>query len=721
MKTLLLCLLTVTASYNAFSQQIIGRVKDKNNRPLEGASVSLAGTADGATADSAGRFSFPTRATGALHLVISYIGYKPKQQPVQLNVPVEITLDKDPATLAPVVVSAGSFTAGDQSKGAVMTAMDVISVAGNGGDVANAVRTLPGAQQIGEREGLFVRGGTGQETRQFVDGTLVPQPYFVTLPGLPQFNRISSPFLFDGIIFSSGGYSAVYGQGLSGALIMETQDLPEKSSAVIGISPMVAVAGVQRLARNKRSSFSLNTRYMTWQYYARLVPQNPEYAKGPAYSVTEANLRARTGKTGMLKVYANFGYNQTGLYRDDIDSAGLKNKFEAQDRNLYVNISHRSTPGKNWRLDLATAFHHNSTDIHRSLTDAQKNPVFIPDTPFRQKENYYNGTATFWQAKGVVSRYFTGNHVLKAGGEVQAGEQDHLYAGFAEMEWKLYHSLALRTGLRYEYSTILRDAVLAPRISMAYRLGDGSQLNAAYGVFYQKAETRYLLAAPYLPQAKASHYILNYLRHSSGRLFRAELFYKQYYRLLKTAPHLDMSGSGHARGVEFFWRDKKSVQGLDYWVSYSYLHTERNHLDFPKMMAPSFASPHTLTVVAKRFFEPIRTSVNISYALAAGRPYYDISAKGVLRDKGTAKTYNVLNLGLAHMLSLFPKWKEKDFTVIAAGINNVLGTRQVFGYEYSYNGQRRMPVTLPATRNFFIGIFMSLGIDRTDDFLNENL
>ncbi|WP_119080840.1 TonB-dependent receptor [Chitinophaga alhagiae] len=714
-------LLAITASYNAFSQQIIGRVTDKNGHPLEGAGVAIAGTVDGATTDSTGAFRFQTRAGGALRLQVSYLGYKTREMPIQAGIPVTVKLERDPATLEPVVVSAGSFMAGDKSKGAVMTAMDVVSVAGNGGDVANAVRTLPGAQQIGEREGLFVRGGTGLETRQFIDGTLVPQPYFASLPGLPQFNRISSPFLFDGIVFSSGGYSALYGQGLSGALVLETQDLPDKSSAVIGISPMVAVAGVQRLAPNKRSSFSLNTRYMTWEYYARLVPQNPEYAEGPAYSITEANLRAKTGKTGLLKVYANFGYHHAGLYRKDVDSTALRNGFMSEDRNLYVNISHRSTPGKHLRLDLAGAFNHNATDIRKTVTDAFKHPVHIPHAPYLRKEGDSSVTDNFAQARAVLSRYFPGNQVLRAGGEVQLGWHDELYAAFAEMEWTLTTSLALRTGLRFEHSRLLRDAVLAPRLSLAYRLGNGSQLNAAYGVFYQKADNPYLLAHPEMPQARATHYILNYLRHGNNRLFRAELFYKQYDRLLKTTGQPAMNGSGHAEGFEFFWRDKKSIPLLDYWVSYSYLHTKREHLNYPGMLAPSFAAPHTLSVVAKRFFEPIRTSVNLSYAYAAGRPYYDISATGQLRDKGTTKAYSVLNLSLAHMLSLFPQWKEKDFTVIAFGVNNVLGTKQVFGYEYSFNGANKVPLTLPATRNFFIGIFMSLGIDRTEDYLNENL
>ena len=32
-----------------------------------------------------------------------------------------------------------------------------------------------------------------------------------------------------------------------------------------------------------------------------------------------------------------------------------------------------------------------------------------------------------------------------------------------------------------------------------------------------------------------------------------------------------------------------------------------------------------------------------------------------------------------------------------------------------------MPVTQPATRSYYISLFMSFGIDRRDDFINEKL
>jgi hypothetical protein len=131
--------------------------------------------------------------------------------------------------------------------------MDAMTVAGNGGDIANSLRSLPGTQTVGEKEGLFVRGGTSEEAKQFIDGTLMKSPNYASVPGIMQPARVN-PFLFKGILFNTGGYSALYGGALSSALILETVDLPDKSSASLHIFPMTVGTGFQNLGANQTYS-----------------------------------------------------------------------------------------------------------------------------------------------------------------------------------------------------------------------------------------------------------------------------------------------------------------------------------------------------------------------------------------------------------------------------------------------------------------------------------
>ena len=220
-------------------------------------------------------------------------------------------LQPEEKELEPVVVSAGSFEASDKAKGASLTPMDAMTVAGNGGDIANSLRSLPGTQQIGDKEGLFVRGGTSEEAKQFVDGTLMPSANYGSVPGILQPARVN-PFLFKGILFNTGGYSALYGEALSSALILESVDLPDKSSASLHIFPMSAGIGFQNLAANKKSSYGINTTYGSYALYNKVVKQTPDFSHAPEYIETDANFRIKTSNTGILKFYTNYGYNHTG-------------------------------------------------------------------------------------------------------------------------------------------------------------------------------------------------------------------------------------------------------------------------------------------------------------------------------------------------------------------------------------------------------------------------
>ncbi|HTF21631.1 MAG TPA: hypothetical protein VK658_26310 [Chryseolinea sp.] len=185
------------------------------------------------------------------------------------------------------------------------------------------------------------------------------------------------------------------------------------------------------------------------------------------------------------------------------------------------------------------------------------------------------------------------------------------------------------------------------------------------------------------------------------------------------------TGEGYARGIELFFRDKKTIKDIDYWVSYTYLDTKRDFSNYPYSLAPSFSTPHTVSIATKKFFPDINLSVNAAYFFSTGRPYYHIASDGEgnskLVDNGNTRIYNALNLHVAYLLSFFKKWKQPDFSGIALGVNNLLGADQVFGYNYSHDGTNKVPITLPATRTYYMGLFFNFGIDRRDDVLNQNI
>ena len=215
----------------AFGQAVISGKVFSNKQPVPGASITLKDTYDGTTSDSSGNFKFSTTEKGDHIIIITAVSYRPYEQRISLtNQPVslEISLKEEVTELNAVVVTAGTFEAGDKKRAAVLSSIDIATTAGSNADISAALKTLPGTQQVGEQEGLFVRGGAGYETKQYIDGNLVNNPYFSSVPDIASRGRFS-PFLFKGTVFSTGGYSAMYGQALSSVLLLESIDLPEKS------------------------------------------------------------------------------------------------------------------------------------------------------------------------------------------------------------------------------------------------------------------------------------------------------------------------------------------------------------------------------------------------------------------------------------------------------------------------------------------------------------
>jgi hypothetical protein len=728
-----------SANYCLAQATIKGVVTDNRRHPLGEASVYIKGTANAATTDSTGHFAFTVNAKGVLAIVASYIGFKESELQIDVNDPVveiNFTLQPEEKALEPVVVSAGSFEASDKAKGASLTPMDAMTVAGNGGDIANSLRSLPGTQQIGDKEGLFVRGGTSEEAKQFVDGTLLQRPNYGSVPGIMQPARLN-PFLFKGVLFNTGGYSALYGQALSSVLVLETIDLPDKSSASLHIFPMSVGAGFQNLTRNKRSSYGINANYGSYALYNEVVKQKPDFFHSPEYMEADANFRIRTGKTGMLKFYTNYGYNHTGIRNANVDSSGLLSSFETKGPNLYANLSYRGLLPNEWKIDAGLAYNYNKQVITNKLLDDNYNQLFFPYLPFYKQNNTLNTSSNFAEARIVLTKMGSHNQALRLGAEHFYSNdgynsndsltvlKDGLTALFAESDVYIAKNIAAKIGVRAENSSLLNKINLAPRISVAYRLNDGGQVNLAYGIFYQKPELVYLVQNRVLSYTQATHYIINYQKKENNRLLRVEAYYKKYKDLVTTEPVTENDGSGYARGIELFFRDKRTFKNFDYWVTYTYLDTKRKFLNYPYALQPNFATPHTASLAVKRFFQDINLSANLSYTLATGRPYYniqnDVTGKPVVLDHGTAGAYDQMNVSFAYLFNMFKKWKNKDFSGIGFGINNVFGAKQIFGYNYSYNGLYKMPITQPAPRSYYIGLFMSFGIDRRDDFINEKL
>ena len=732
---ILLSALFLVLASNA-QTKIAGTVRDMKSHIVAGASIQIKGSYDGGVSDSSSHFSFKTFEKGTQTIIVSNIGFKTVEQVIEIKgEPIEINfaLKEEVSELKAVTVTAGSFEAGDKKRAAtVLNTLDVLTTGGANADITAVLKTLPGAQQVGDQEGLFVRGGAGYEAKQFIDGTLVNNPYYSSVPDIAQRGRFS-PNLFKGTVFSTGGYSALYGQALSSAVILESIDLPDQSQVNASISTVFLGLGLQELAKNKKSSWGFNYGYTNVWPYFQIVKQGVDYFRVPEFHTADANFRIKTKTGGIIKYYTTFSHNQLGLRRPNIDSALLKDAFSLTNYNWYNNLSWRENLGNGWKMNLGLSYSTDHNDINQNIQN-QQNQNVITGVSYIDTLNFnLKNKSDLSQIKLVFDKRISGISVIRFGSEYMYAYyksnynglnillKDNFIASFAEADLYITNALALKTGIRLEQSSILNKMNLAPRLSLAYKLGNGGQMSMAYGDFYQKPENPQLMYTTKLGYTKATHYILNYMKVTTLQTFRIEAFYKKYNDLVKTFPVYNNAGTGDAKGIELFWRDKKTIKGMDYWISYSYLDTKRDYLNYPQQLQPNFAANHTASFVLKKFYSKLNTGFNFTYTYATGRPYYNIkyntgSSKYEIADQGKTIDYHNLGFSMNWLTNIF-----KSYAVVVASVTNVLGSNQVFGYNYSYNGNYKEAITPVAPRFFFLGVFLSWGVDRRQDAINNNL
>ncbi|MEO6721741.1 MAG: carboxypeptidase-like regulatory domain-containing protein [Ferruginibacter sp.] len=732
--------------------KISGHITDNKNKFIRGASIVLKNTYDGATSDSTGNYSFVTEEKGPQQIEVTISGYNSALQnivigaePINLN----ISLKEQITELKAVVISAGSFEASDKNKGAVLNSLDIVTTPSANGDITSALKSLPGTQQVGESEGLFVRGGTATESKIYIDGNLVNNFFYSSTPGIATRGRFN-PFLFKGTVFSTGGYSALYGQTLSSALILESTDLPDRTEADLSVSVIGVGGGIQHLAKDKKSSWGVSYNYVNLWLAFNVIKQKQDFYKIPVAHQGDFNFRIKTKSGGFVKYYGYLSSNKVGFRSNDIDSLVLKNAFALDNINTYHNLNWKDRLGNGWRIQTGLSFSTNKDDINNELQDATNRKVDIATPSFYTFKNFaLVNTARYAQARFVLEKRLKGLTAIRFGSDYFYSNEktvytlydnsrftekivDNLYAAFAEADIYVTNSLAAKIGSRVEHSQIMDKWNIAPRLSLAYKLADNAQASLAYGIFYQNPERRLLPGTAGIDYSKATHYIFQYSKQTKDYTLRGEVFYKKYDNLYKTAPAMggreiaaNNNGYGDAKGIEFFWRDKKTFKNVDYWISYSYLDTKRDFLNYPAAIQPSFAANHTASFIFKRFVLPWKTGFNMSYNFATGRPYYRIAydntqSKYTITDQGKTINYNNLSFSVNYVPNL-GKQGAKTFAVWVLGINNVLGQKQVYNYNYNNDGSRKEAVTPPSKRFVFIGCFLSFGTDRTQDAINNNL
>lgn len=712
MKTFYTVLILWVTSLTNVQQTISGTVIDEKNKPIFGANVFIEGTYDGASSDDKGNFSFTTTASGNQILVVSSLTFETLKAPIETNNCKDKTfqLKESVNTLDAVVITAGSFSAGEKSRVSVLKPLDIVTTAGSAGNIIAALQTLPGTQNVGEDGRLFVRGGEADETQTFVDGIRVAQPYGATTNNLPTRGRFS-PFLFSGISFSTGGYSAEYGEALSSVLLLNTQDEPDQNKT--DISLMTVGLGLSNTQKWKKSSLSINTAYIDLAPYQVAIPQNVDWNKAFQSLSGEAVYRYNLNN-GIFKTYAAFDASRFDLNQEDSNQLE-KVRVNLFNNNFYLNSSYKGNFGSNWQLFTGLSYGYGQNKI--SIDDNNVNNVehashlkikMTKKVSDRIKLNF-------------GSDYFITKFDEDFNTTFKSGYDSNIAAVYTEADIFFSKKFAVKAGVRASNNNYIEENSISPRASLAYKISKNSQFAFAYGNFEQAPRQNYLKYSDDFVTEKAAHYILNYQYVKNNRTLRAEGYFKGYSDLVTYDTNQAQfnsiytnDGKGFAKGIDLFWRDGNSIKNLEYWISYSFIDTKREYQNFPSEATPSFVATHSASLVTKYWISDWKSQIGFTHQFSTGRPYNNPNETAFMN--GKTRAFNNLSFNWAYLLT-----QQK---ILYFSVSNVLGTQNVFGYNYANspnaNGVfERREIIPTADRFIFLGFFWTISDNKSDNQLNN--
>ncbi|HZL09243.1 MAG TPA: TonB-dependent receptor [Prolixibacteraceae bacterium] len=707
MKRNFVSIIVFLLSLNSFSQTIItGKVIQEKGEPMPGVNAYLHGTYDGTSSNGNGVFKFKTSKTGPQVLRIEFMGYESFSQKVDLKgdtIRVNVKLKEAFNQLNAVTITAGTF-ASDKKQAVTITPRDMVTTAGAVGDVYGALQSLPGTTTNGESGRLFVKGGDSEESQTYIDGSLVSVPYNSSAPNLATCGRFN-PFMFKGTIFSTGGYSAEYGQALSSVLLLSTNDIPEEDQLDLSFLSVGAEIAGTKTWGNGAVTGTLG--YNNLSPYMSLAPQNYDWKQAPESLSGALSFRQKTSKTGILKIYSSFDNGGFTISQNNLNEGGSPFDFKLTNDNQFMNASWNDKLGDNLGINLAASYTDNKDAIRYNQTEIDQN---IRAT----------------HLKNVYTYPFSEKFILKFGGEIFAKTftqnvrmpsethdnsfTDHTFSGFTEAHVYASSKFVTRIGGRVEYSDYLDRFDVSPRVSAAYKITGKSQFSAAYGWFYQNPMNDYLLYTNLLKPERADHYTLSFQSSANSRTLRLEVYYKEYRDLVKLngsefylPTSYNNSGKGYAKGLDLFWRDKKTIKNGDYWISYSYLDTKRDYRDFPEEATPTFASKHNLSVVYKHWFGSIRSYASVNLKYSSPRVYNDPNAQ----------VFNGAKMLPYRSLDLSWSFLYRQNIIFYGAVTNVAGFKNEFGRTYASNpnaeGKFPSAAIQPSSNQFYVlGCFITL-------------
>ena len=235
----ILLIIFICSSFIANAKVTIhGKISNSENQPLEFVSIRIDGTTIGTMSGLEGDYSLSTAAQDTIKIIYSCVGFKETSKQLinaQGDITLNVRMTENSQVLNEVNITEYRKQTGGMQKidaNAFKLSPDV-----SGGSIEAMLTTMAGVNSSNEMSSQYsVRGGTYDENSVYINGIEIYRPQLIS-SGQQEGLSIINPDLVSEINFSTGGFSAEYGDKMSSALDITYKE-PESMEGALSLSLM---------------------------------------------------------------------------------------------------------------------------------------------------------------------------------------------------------------------------------------------------------------------------------------------------------------------------------------------------------------------------------------------------------------------------------------------------------------------------------------------------
>lgn len=318
--------------------QLKGSVIDADNQPIELALVRIAGTTTGTTTNLEGKYELKINSADSVVVVFSCLGYKNEEHVLKNpkgEVRLNVQLQKTSINLNEVVVTEFQKQQGTMQK---IKASDMQLMPNTSGGIEGMLATFAGVNSNNELSSQYsVRGGNFDENIVYINGIEIYRPLLVR-SGQQEGMSVINPDLVSSISFSSGGFSAEYGDKMSSVLDIQYKR-PEALEVSLSGSFLGATASVGHStgkftqlhgARYHTNSTLLSSLDVKGEY-------NPSYFDYQTYMTYKFNDKFEVALLGNIAVnnYQFTPFERSTSFGTAYDTKSFTVYFDGMERDVF--------------------------------------------------------------------------------------------------------------------------------------------------------------------------------------------------------------------------------------------------------------------------------------------------------------------------------------------------------------------------------------------------